>query len=81
MLKIRLKRMGARQAPHYRVVVSDSRLTPQGGFVDNLGTYCPGTEPPALKIDVARAEGWIRKGALPSETVKNLLEKARALQA
>lgn len=80
MLKIRLRRMGSRQDAFYRVVVSDSRSTPGGDFVDTLGTYDPGTEPPAVRIDVARAEDWIRKGAHPSETIKSLLEKAKALR-
>ena len=81
MLRIRLRRMGSRQAPAYRLVVSESVLTPRGSFVDNLGTYDPRTSPATIRIDVARTEEWIRKGAHPSETVKNLLEKARRLQA
>jgi small subunit ribosomal protein S16 len=73
--------MGSRQDPFYRVVVSDSRKRPEGRFLDSLGTYDPGTEPAAVKIDLARAEEWIRKGAQPSETVKSLLEKAKDAQA
>jgi small subunit ribosomal protein S16 len=61
--------------------VSESRLTPQGSFVDNLGTYDPGTEPATIRIDVARAEDWIRKGAHPSETVRSLLAKAKRVSA
>ena len=80
MLKIRLRRMGAKQNPFYRVVVSDSRSTPSGRFVDVLGTYDPGTDPATVKIDVAKAEDWIRKGAHPSGTVKSLLVGARAAQ-
>lgn len=81
MLKIRLRRMGSRQEPHYRVVVSDSRKTPGGRVVDTLGYYDPGTEPATVRLDMARTEGWIRKGAHPSETVRSLIEKARTLPA
>ena len=81
MLKIRLRRMGSRQDPYYRVVVSDGESTPQGRFVDTLGTYDPGTDPPAVKLDVARAEEWIRRGAHPSDTVRSILARARRPQA
>ena len=80
-MRIRLRRTGSRQAPSYRMVVSESTLTPRGNFVDNLGTYDPGTDPATIRIDVARAEKWIRKGAHPSDTVKNLLVKAKRLEA
>lgn len=78
MLKIRLRRMGSKQDAFYRVVVSDSRSTPGGRFVDVLGTYDPGTDPATVRLDLARADDWIRRGAHPSETVKSLLGKARA---
>ena len=78
MLKIRLRRMGGKQAPFYRLVVSDSRSTPSGRFVDVLGTYDPGTDPASVKIDVDRAEDWIRKGAHPSPTIKSLLAGAKS---
>ena len=81
MLKIRLRRMGSKQDAFYRVVVSDSRLRPTGRFVDVVGTYDPGTDPATVKLDVERAESWIRKGAHPSATVKRLLIKARSAQA
>ncbi len=81
MLKIRLKRMGSRQDPFYRVVVSDSRRTPQSGVVESLGTYNPGTDPVTVQLDVAKAESWIQKGAHPSETVRSLLMKAKAATA
>jgi len=81
VLKIRLRRMGSRQAPFYRVVVSDSRSTPRGRFVDAVGYYDPGTEPVTVRLDVPRTEEWIRKGAHPSDTVRSLLERARRLQA
>jgi len=78
LLKIRLKRMGAKKNPFYRVVVSDSTLTPRGRSIDVLGTYDPGPEPAAVRIDLARADEWIRKGAHPSDTVRSLLAKSRA---
>ena len=81
MLKIRLRRMGSKQDAFYRLVVSDSRSTPSGRFVDQLGTYDPGTDPATIKIDVERADKWIRQGAHPSDTVRSLLIKARAAQA
>ncbi len=81
MLKIRLRRMGAKRDPFYRVVVSDSRSTPQGRFVDVLGTYDPRTDPATIRLDVVKAEEWIQKGASPSETVRSLLRKARSAQA
>ena len=80
MLKIRLRRMGSKRAPYYRVVVSDARSTPSGPFVDVLGTYNPGTDPATVRVDVARAEDWVRRGAHPSDTVKSLLVKAKAAQ-
>jgi len=81
VLKIRLRRMGAKRDPFYRVVVSDSRSTPQGRFVDVLGTYDPRTDPATIRLDVVKAEEWIQKGASPSETVRSLLRKARSAQA
>ena len=80
MLKIRLRRMGSRKDPFYRVVVSDGRLRPGGRFVDSLGTYDPGTDPVKVHIDVTRADEWIRRGAQPSATVKSLLGKVRSVQ-
>ncbi len=83
MLKIRLRRMGSKQEPCYRVVVSESTSTPQGRFVEVLGTYDPRPDPASVRLDLARTEEWIRKGAHPSETVKSLIAraKARRLQA
>lgn len=77
MLKIRLRRMGCKKKPFYRVVVSDSRSTPRGRFVDNLGTYDPGADPAAVRLDLARADEWIRKGAHPSDTVRSLMSRVR----
>ena len=81
MLKIRLRRMGAKKAAFYRIVVSDSRLTPTGRFVETVGYYDPGTTPSTVNIDVARTEGWIRNGALPSATVQRLLTRAKASES
>ena len=80
MLKIRLRRMGAKKAAFYRIVVSDSRLTPTGRFVETVGYYDPGTTPSTVRIDIPRTEGWIRNGAMPSTTVQRLLTKAKAAQ-
>lgn len=77
MLKIRLRRMGSKHDACYRVVVSDGRSTPGGRFVDVLGTYDPGTEPSTVKLDVAKADAWIAKGAHPSDTVRALITRAR----
>lgn len=77
MLTIRLRRMGSKQDPFYRVIVSDSRATPRSRFVDTLGSYDPGFEPAKVDIDLARAEEWIRKGARPSDTVRSLLGRAK----
>ena len=76
MLKIRLRRMGAIRQPHYRVVVADSRSPRDGRFIENLGHYNPLTDPATIQIDVAKYEEWKRKGAQPTETVKQLLKKA-----
>jgi small subunit ribosomal protein S16 len=81
VLKIRLRRMGSKKAPYYRVVVSEAASTPGSRVVDSLGTYDPGTDPATVRIDLPRAEEWIRKGAHPSETVRSLLDRARRLQA
>jgi len=80
MLKIRLRRAGTRSKPFYRIVVSDSELRPSGDFVETLGHYDPKTRPSKVKIDVERADAWIRKGAHASDTVRKLLERARVAQ-
>jgi small subunit ribosomal protein S16 len=77
VLKIRLRRMGSRKNAAYRVVVSESTLTPTGKFVEILGTYDPGTDPATVRLDTSRAAHWIRNGARPSPTVKRLLARAR----
>ena len=74
MLKIRLRKTGARHQPSYRVVVADSRAARDGAFIDQLGHYNPRTEPPTVVIDEEKAQSWIRKGAQPSDAVKQLLK-------
>lgn len=79
MLKIRLKRMGSTHSPFYRVVVNDSRLAAaRGRAVDTLGYYDPMKSPKVIKLDLAKADEWISKGAQPSETVAGLLKSERA---
>ncbi len=80
MLKIRLRRTGARNQPSYRVVVADSRAARDGSFVDHLGHYNPRTEPPTLSIDEERALKWIRQGAQPTDSVKQLLRTLGTLE-
>ena len=79
MVKIRLRRMGAKKAPFYRVVVADSRFPRNGRFIEEIGTYNPCVSPAEIKIDVERAQEWIKTGAQPTETVRDLLKKAGAL--
>lgn len=75
-VKIRLRRIGAKKAPFYRVVVADSRYPRDGRFIEKIGTYDPLTEPPTINIDVEKAQKWIANGAQPTDTVKALLKKA-----
>ena len=79
MVKIRLRRMGAKKAPFYRIVVADSRYPRDGRFIEEIGTYNPLKEPSELKVDAERAQQWIKDGAQPTETVKALLKKAGAI--
>ena len=76
MVKIRLRRMGAKKAPFYRVVVADSRYPRDGRFIEEIGYYNPQTEPAEIKIDADKAKAWIAKGAQPTDTVKSLLKKS-----
>ena len=76
MVKIRLRRMGAKKAPFYRIVVADSRYPRDGRFIEEIGFYNPTVDPAELKVDVERAQAWIKTGAQPTETVKALLKKA-----
>ena len=75
-VKIRLKRMGAKKAPFYRVIVADSRSPRDGRFIDELGYYDPNQEPSVVKIDAEKANQWIANGAQPTETVEKLLKIA-----
>ena len=75
-VKIRLKRMGAKKNPFYRVVVADSRSPRDGRFIEEIGYYNPMTNPAEVKIDTEKANKWIADGAQPTETVKALLKKA-----
>lgn len=74
-VKIRLRRMGARNNPFYRVVVADSRSPRNGRFIEEIGYYDPKSDPAVIKIDTEKAEEWIKKGAQPTDTVKRLLKK------
>ena len=75
-VKMRLKRMGAKKAPFYRVVVADSRSPRDGKFIELIGTYNPLTTPAEIKLNEELALEWLKKGAIPTDTVKNLLSKA-----
>ncbi|MCC8076420.1 MAG: 30S ribosomal protein S16 [Clostridiales bacterium] len=79
MVKIRLRRMGAKKAPFYRIVVADSRYPRDGRFIEQLGTYNPLTEPAEVKVDAERTLAWIKTGAQPTDTVKRLLKQANVL--
>ncbi len=75
-VKIRLRRMGQKKAPFYRVVVADSRYPRDGRFIEEIGYYNPLSEPVEIKIDAEKATKWIAQGAQPTETVKSLLKKS-----
>ena len=74
-VKIRLRRMSAKKAPFYRIVVADSRYPRDGRFIEELGYYDPTKEPSVLKVDDEKAKSWIANGAQPTDTVKALLKK------
>ena len=75
-VKMRLKRMGAKKAPFYRIVVADSRSPRDGKFIELVGTYNPLLTPAEIKINEVLALDWLKKGAIPTDTVKNLLSEA-----
>lgn len=79
-VRIRLRRMGAKKSPFYRVVVADSRYPRDGRFIEEIGTYNPLTDPSTINIDVEKAQKWIKNGAQPTDTVKTLLKKVGAIQ-
>ena len=78
MVKIRLRRMGAKKAPYYRIVVADSRSPRDGRFIEELGTYDPMAEGNKLNLDVERVKYWVSQGAQPTDTVRGLLKKIEA---
>ena len=75
MVKIRLRRMGAKKAPYYRIIVADSRSPRDGRCIEEIGTYDPNKEPSEIKIDAEKAKQWIANGAQPTDTVKAILKK------
>ena len=79
MVKIRLRRMGAKKAPFYRSVVADSRYPRDGRFIEEIGTYNPMTADAEVKINSERAQQWIKNGAQPTDTVRDILKKAGVL--
>ncbi|HHU64357.1 MAG TPA: 30S ribosomal protein S16 [Clostridiales bacterium] len=79
-VKIRLKRMGAKKSPFYRVVVADSRAPRDGKFIEEIGYYNPVSNPVQLKIDGDKAKSWLEKGAQPSDTVRSLLKKSGVIE-
>ena len=78
MVKIRLRRMGAKKAPFYRVVVADSRYPRDGRFIEEVGTYNPAAESEKLKVNMDRVQYWIANGAQPTDTVRGLIKKVEA---
>ena len=79
MVKIRLRRMGAKKAPFYRIVVADSRSPRDGRCIEEIGTYNPLTEPATVTVDAEKAQTWIKNGAQPTDTVRGLLKNAGVL--
>lgn len=79
MVKIRLRRMGAKKAPYYRIVVADSRSPRDGRCIEEIGTYNPLTEPATITVNAEKAQTWIKNGAQPTDTVRGLLKNAGVL--
>ncbi len=80
MVKIRLRRMGRKKRPFYRVIVADSRSPRDGRFIDEIGYYDPMQEPSLINIDAEKAQKWLSTGAVPTETAKSLLKKAGIIE-
>ena len=80
-VKIRLRRMGAKKAPFYRIVVADSRYPRDGRFIEEVGYYDPTKEPSVIKIDEEKAKTWLANGAQPTDTVRGILVKTGVLEA
>ena len=78
MVKIRLRRMGAKKAPYYRIVVADSRSPRDGRCIEEIGTYDPSAEGEKVKVDMERVKYWIANGAQPTDTVRGLIKKLEA---
>lgn len=78
-VKLRLKRMGAKKRPFYRIIAADTRAPRDGRFIEEIGYYNPISQPPEVKIDPDKAQKWIKSGAQPTETVRSLLKKAGVL--
>ena len=79
-VKIRLKRMGAKKSPFYRIIVADSRSPRDGKFIENVGTYNPIKTPAEIKVDEEIALKWLNNGAIPTDTVRNILSKAGIME-
>ena len=79
MVKIRLRRMGAKKTPFYRIVVADSRYPRDGRFIEEIGTYNPLAEPAVVNVNADRAQEWIKTGAQPTDTVRALLKRINAI--
>ena len=79
MVKIRLRRMGAKKAPFYRIVVADARSPRDGRCIEEIGTYNPLTEPATITVNAEKAQTWIKNGAQPTDTVRTLLKNAGVL--
>jgi len=77
MVKIRLQRQGKKKAPFYHIVVADSRSPRDGRIIEQLGTYDPMTDPATINLDKEKVEKWIKNGAKPTDTVRDLIEKAK----
>ena len=79
-VKIRLKRMGMKKMPFYRVVVADERAPRDGRFIEEIGYYNPMTEPATIKIDAEKAQTWLKNGAQPTDTARTLLKKSGIIE-
>jgi len=77
MVKIRLKRVGAKKAPFYHIVVADSRSPRDGRIIEKIGSYNPMVEPSEIKLDLEKVESWIKNGARPTDTVKGIIDIAK----
>jgi len=79
MVKIRLRRMGAKKSPYYRIVVADSRFPRDGRCIEEIGTYDPLANPALVNVDAEKVQTWVKNGAQPTDTVRGLLKKAGIL--